>query len=150
MTSSYPANSTCWAGCFSPADWNKTSSLYFCKWKLCKCSDLCNHLFLWFLYLFGSFLSYTGCVWYCLQTLKTSLFFPGSSFVLFLIICPICCMGRGWHWRTACSRLCLSRTVGIANFTYIYATRLSTLYSLCLVVYIYTTCWIKYLYKGVL
>lgn len=46
--SSYPANSTCWAGRSSPADRNKTGWLYFCKWKLCKCSDLCNHLFLWF------------------------------------------------------------------------------------------------------
>lgn len=35
-----------------------------------------------------------------------------------------------------------------SNFTYIYATSLSALYSL-FVVYIYTTYWIKYLYKGV-
>lgn len=35
-----------------------------------------------------------------------------------------------------------------ANFTYIYATSLSTLYSLCLLYNTYTTYWLKYLYKG--
>lgn len=126
QSSSTLTNSTCWAGCCSSPAVQITGSSkadFIFVNDRCVNVHLCSHrLFHFYL---GSSFSFSRIrvvrdvvSWYrslllCKNILANlvslSLLFSTSYFVC----CPICCMGRGWHWWTACSRLCLSRTVGM-------------------------------------
>lgn len=106
--------------------------LYFCKWPVCKCTSL----------LFSLVFIFFFCPVWC-RLLITFAFFvplfrlfssplvpsvPSSSFVR----CPICCMGRGWHRWTACSRLCLSKNCWyVPLILHTYMQRVCLHYTVC-------------------
>lgn len=142
-------NSTCWAGCCSsPAGW-----LYFCKWPVCKCTSV--PLFLLSLFVSSPDLDHVFSFRPSLQNILAHLssfcsfffFFFFSRLILYVV--PSVAWGEdGIDELHVVGYVYQELLVCTANFTYIYATSLSTLYSLCLLYNTYTTYWLKYLYKG--
>ena len=158
ITARHPStltNSTCWAGCCSsPADqWTGSSEADFifvndrCV-NVHLCLDLCSHLYFFCPILFF-FLSYTGRVrchllipvtlMLCSPPLQNILAnkssFVASVFLLNLIlyVVPSVAWGEdGIDELHVVGYVYQELLVCTANFTYIYATSLSTLYSLCL------------------
>lgn len=127
-------NSTCWAGCCSsPADQSTGSSeadFIFVNDRCVNvhlCLDLCSHLYFFCPHFFSRIrvacdvISWSQSLLCFVPAPPPSEYSSKQEFLCrfcfssqpYFVRCPICCMGRGWHWWTACSRLCLSRTVGM-------------------------------------
>lgn len=112
----------------------------FVKWQVCKCTSqswCLSPLFIPLMFFFPPpslahflFFFFPSRVWLACDVVSSSpvsrrvsppcfFFFLWrfrlSTLYFFLLWHhrPICCMGRGWHRWTACSRPCLSRTVGM-------------------------------------
>lgn len=125
------------AAAAAPPVESSKADFIFVKWQVCKCKSqswCLSPLFIPLMFFFPPpsparflFLFFLTCMVgvrcrlliTCLQTCFSALFFFFLwhfcllTLFLFWHHRPICCMGRGWHRWTACSRPCLSRTVGM-------------------------------------
>lgn len=158
ITARHPStltNSTCWAGCCSsPADqWTGSSEADFifvndrCV-NVHLCLDLCSHLYFFCPILFFFSLVYGSRAMSSPDPSHSYALFPPpqnilankSSFVasvfllnLILYVVPSVAWGEdGIDELHVVGYVYQELLVCTANFTYIYATSLSTLYSLCL------------------